>query len=250
MHTEPLRILVAGDFHRDLNAIEIAATRAVTFDCDTILQVGDFGWFPQRSDSDQWLGEVDEIMTRHGLQLGWIDGNHDDHDAIDRLTAEHGYTAPIRQTERIWYLPRGARCIWHDVTFAFCGGAASFDRDARLERESSPRTLWWPQEAVTDEDVNRLVDDGPAGVLLTHDVPSGYGAPRIAATVGGWQPTLDNQARLAHIAAALAPKLLFHGHWHLAHRHQIHGCTVQALDCEITPGAYWVLDLSTEADAT
>ena len=181
--------------------------------CEAIVQLGDLGFFPRRRFGRLFLAGVELLLERMNLRLFFLEGNHDDLDALWRtkLPLVGGFAAV---GERVFYLRRGQRFRWHGVRFLAVGGAHSLDRGWRLQIEQTPRTLWWPEETLSDADVARACRGGRVDVLLAHDCPAGVAIPGIdtAAVV----ETELNRRQLARIVGAVRPVHgLYHAHYHL-----------------------------------
>jgi hypothetical protein len=114
------------------------------------------------------------------------------------------------------------------------GGAMSVDKRLRVEGES-----WWPQEELTDTDVEYAKRDGAVDVIVSHDCPRGVDIPGVGPdTKGGargdWPPDILAEARrhrdkLATICRATAPDWLFHGHYHIPYAAQLDATRVVGL---------------------
>lgn len=221
MVVDPRRLLIAGDTHGNLEWIGTLSKLAARHDCDVVVQVGDFGFWPdpvvmRRSRraviNHRWLDAVDQRAAVHGVRWLVIDGNHDAHPlARDAFPVDETLRREVR--ERIVWADRGAVWNWAGVRFGALGGAVSIDRTHRIEGES-----WWATEHISESDVDRLVEHvGPEGldVLLAHDAP---------VLPAGFRPLADRT-----LAAACAESIgrvdaavrrtgahrVFHGHYHL-----------------------------------
>jgi len=99
--------------------------------------------------------------------------------------------------DHVRYAPRGHRWTWGTTRILALGGAASLDKEWRLAEEGrrsakairkskfreaaggAPApppnyagTLWFPDEELSDDDVETVLADGtPVDLLLTHDKP-------------------------------------------------------------------------------
>lgn len=162
---DPRRLLLAGDVHGNEWWIAVLAGVAARLDCDAILQVGDFGYDPRDKAGRRFLRRADAAMDLFGLRLFWIDGNHDNHDALAAEARDDNGMTVIGSLLR--HLPRGYRWEWSGVRFGALGGAFSSDWEERKKRGD-----WWPAEALTDEDVEALGHER-LDVLVTHDAPIG-----------------------------------------------------------------------------
>lgn len=232
----PDTIAVAGDWHGNTvhgeQAIQWAAIRGAT----VIVHVGDFGFWTPGPKTTRYLNRLEAALTEHGMRLFWVDGNHEDHDTLQKLPiAEHG----LREIRpNIWHIPRGFRWDWHELTWMGVGGAASVDRHWR-----KPGTEWWPGEYITEDDVIHACRPGRVDVMVTHDVPLGVEVPSLR-KAGGW-PIQDlsrsdqNRDKLATIVHHVQPTSLFHGHYHCRYTGQLRHAggvmVVEGLDMDGTP---------------
>jgi hypothetical protein len=101
------------------------------------------------------------------------------------------------------------------------GGGVSIDAHFRTEGLS-----WWPEELITDEDVDDAVAAGEVNVLLSHDAPNNPSLDRYlikhsAYVIGqGYEGykvddiSKANRAQMDLIYQATKPKLVIHGHYH------------------------------------
>lgn len=164
VRSEPSKLLIAGDIHGNERWIGSLCKLARRYGCDAILQLGDFGYWPHTVDGRRFLKHVDWHAERNGVAcVYWIDGNHENHDALVALEPEPDGTVVIG--ERCRYIPRGLRWEWQGIRFGALGGALSVDRRERVEGES-----WWAGEVMTRSDLERL-GDRPLDVLATHNAP-------------------------------------------------------------------------------
>lgn len=206
---EPRRILVAGDVHMDSawmrELIEIARAER----CQTIVQLGDLGFFPRRSAGARFLARAEERLGQADITLVFIDGNHDDLDSLAQSTRR--MAGPFAEiSEYVLYAPRGTRFEWCRVRFLAVGGAYSIDQGWRIRAELQPRTLWWPNEVLSDSDVELASRGGDVDIVLAHDCPAGVEIPGLLAI----PDAEENRRQLARVVDATRPQLLLHGHFH------------------------------------
>lgn len=218
MFNEPKTdILVVGDVHGSWQQMEKAIRYAHDSGLDTIFQVGDYGiWHNDKP----FLNQQQHLLEEWGIQLLFIDGNHENFPRLyDKKVLDDG-TRYVR--ENITHVPRGYRWEWHGLTFLGLGGAASIDK--RFRR---PGYSWWPEELITVEDILTAQAGGPVDVMFTHDSPRTapnsvtddymgqlgaieyYGAAEVAYCT-------DHRDRLAEVTNVTTPRLLIHGHYHKA----------------------------------
>lgn len=210
---EPKRVLLGGDIHMRTEQAEYLIRMARAEGCIAIVQLGDFGFWAHQEEGMKFLRKVNTMLEREDIDLYWIDGNHDNHSLLWQ------YPHPLRGgwpmiAPRIFYIPRGTRWTWRGVRFLGVGGGFSIDRDGRLQSEAKkkkPHTLWWPQETITDEQVEAAGTD-PVDVLLSHDCPWLVKLPFVH-----YKDDLEtemNRRQLLKIAEATNPSLIVHGHYH------------------------------------
>lgn len=214
-----MKLLLVGDSHGEHHFLRQAAKHARTLGITTIVQLGDFGLWPDERRCGKWLRETDRILAANDVErLVWIDGNHDWHDRLDQYRdlgdRDHDGFIICDPARRIRYADRGHVWTWDGLRFGALGGAVSVDQQYRTFGLS-----WWKQEAPTQDDLDRLVDNaGPDGldVLLTHDSPifppGATSMPGLSVHV---EADCDRTRRL--IASAVeqcSPEFVFHGHWH------------------------------------
>jgi predicted phosphodiesterase len=202
------RVLIAGDTHGNTAWVEALTRKAAEHGCPIIMQVGDFGYFPDHPGGPRFLTAVDTACAVNGVELWFIDGNHDDHFA---LTEHRESDTPVALTDHVTYIPRGARIVIGGRSFGFLGGAFSVDW-----RDRTHGIDWWPNETTDPADVARLGGD-QLDVLITHDAPA-----RI--DLSAWPLSAEDQVRADHVRSLIAaaveatrPRVVLHGHWHHAH---------------------------------
>lgn len=111
------------------------------------------------------------------------------------------------------------------ISIAGLGGATSIDRDWRLEEEArtrKPRSIYWPEEGVSVEAVQRLIKSGQTvDLFLSHEAPLSVHRSGLLNLLPPDQlppefekdPALDT-AMVSSARAALKPRLHAHGHHH------------------------------------
>ena len=81
-HRDVRRVLIAGDTHGNTKWVKHLTEVAARNDCPVIIQAGDFGYFPDHRDGPRFLSAVDQACAANGVELWFIDGNHDDGAAL------------------------------------------------------------------------------------------------------------------------------------------------------------------------
>ncbi len=228
---DPGRVAFAGDWHGNTSWAASAIHHAKDQGADVVVHLGDFGYTFHPS----FLRGVADALRHTGLTLLFVDGNHEHHPKLGRYPLDADGLRPVVDG-LVWHLPRGHRWEWGGRRFLACGGAHSVDRPWR-----EPGVSWWPGEWVTDADVQRCVDGGPADVLVAHDCPSGVPIP-------GLRPDLfppveilrgdEHRGVIRRIVDATRPWLVWHGHYHQRYEVAVEfgygPVVVQGLDCDGT----------------
>jgi len=214
------RVLVLGDVHGNEKFFARACRVAAREGCDSILQVGDFGYWEHYSHGARFLAMAEFELQARGLTCYWIDGNHENHPLLwekyglaasddaddDTYGASRGEMLEIRP--HLFYLPRGYRWEWEGTSFLACGGAYSIDAPGRVVGQS-----WWATESITDAQIAACNDGPDVDIMVTHDVPWGFALPAIAFKES-YPLSIENRKQLSMIVEANNPKLLLHGHYH------------------------------------
>ncbi len=220
---QPTRVQLLGDVHGDTRAAIDAIRCAARDRCDAIVQVGDFGYWEHTSAGRRYLDTLNTLLKAQDRHLFWLDGNHENH-AL--LATEHGASRGRVTSVRsnVHHLGRGARWVWGGLTWVALGGAGSVDMGVRVPGQS-----WWPEEAISVEDVAAAAAAGPCDVLLCHDAPSAVRTtrtgrrqlqlydPRFSPSeqVSAWCAASREQLDAA--VALLSPRLVVHGHHHVGY---------------------------------
>lgn len=221
---EPTKLLIAGDWHGNAGWARSVIDYAAQHECDTIVQCGDFGFWCDTPETTRFLSSLQADLEHHGITLYWIDGNHEDHDRLQRMTLGLNFPTHTAGYDRILYLPRGYRWQWWGKTWMSVGGAVSVDRLDRTEGKS-----WWPAETLTDEQIAHCCRPGGVDVIVAHDCPIGIDIPGIGRSFDpardptrGWRVSAlieadTHRAKLRRIWDATGATRLYHGHYHIGY---------------------------------
>jgi hypothetical protein len=176
--------LFVGDTHGDAGWLKfVVLPTTMKMGISTIIQVGDFDYWP---DSRKFMQIVKTAREKFGVDILFIDGNHEHFTKLDRdvraaqvvAGAAEGDRDPVKLAPGLVYLPRGSRVTVAGRSVASVGGAASIDRADRVEGKS-----WFPEERISDLDIGAVAARGHADILITHDAPSGWTNPESSPTV-------------------------------------------------------------------
>lgn len=211
------RFGVVGDIHgftKDgVNALNEMGKRKITH----VFVVGDFGLWTHLAEGHEFLDELNAAAERNGLTVLAVGGNHENWDHwnwfVENMPTGKGF-AMVRR--RVLLAPKVHEFRLFGKQFVVAGGAVSIDKDYRLSEERKPRTLWWPNEELTDADVESIRNmkfpkTDHADILLTHDC-SNYTNFR-----GRLKPDAESERhrhRIDEVIRAVKPEVHFHGHMH------------------------------------
>jgi len=280
---KPKKILMLGDTHGYHEHVEWAASVAEAEKADAIFVLGDFGYW-EHGDGGFFLDKCSAIVSDYGVPIYWLDGNHENHTwlrerYIDNAEIPRDEDGFVIIRPGLLHAPRAHTWTWNGYKFMALGGAYSIDVEGRLIEEGRKRkqalakldameqghffnltqeTLlaasgehiyWWPEEEITDEEVEEALKVDKVDILLTHDKPL-FAEP-------DWNrkndPTSEvNQAKVQKVMEHLRPQVLFHGHLHYAYKdpmfigadeHDLIGVDIHGLDCNPElhgyDGWYW-----------
>lgn len=214
-----LRVGLLGDTHGTANTVLAAVKRFQSQGITDILQVGDFGVWPGKH-GQVFLAYVNTLLNKYGVTMYVTPGNHEDYAQINSWHVhEDGW---MRARSNILVAPRGHRWEWEGKSFVSLGGAPSVDRGWRVRAQRTQGyPVWWPEEAITGEDMMKTMAGGHADIMVAHDAPRGVPQieTRIAGNPGGFEAAdleyaLQGRNDMLSVVDVVRPKLFFHGHYH------------------------------------
>ncbi len=203
--------LYIGDVHGEFaNFEEIAkcAIRLSPVQIDQIVQVGDFGFWPRQG---VWYRK-----STLPVPVRWIDGNHEDFDALESGSGFH-------EDFDAEHIPRGTV----EGHVLYCGGAASIDKAWR-----TPGFDWFYQERINQRQVEAAIEalsEVDIRVMVAHDTTD-KGYPHVLSP--GKLRTADRSSEYALqvLIEAARPNLYIHGHHHLSREYEVERCRFRSLD--------------------
>jgi hypothetical protein len=207
---EPARVAFAGDWHANSRWAVYAIEHAASERADVIVHLGDYGYLFEPG----YVRTVEQACAEHRLPLLFVDGNHECFPTLHAFPMRENGLREV--SDHVWHLPRGFRWQWAGRTWLALGGAHSVDRLYRHVGES-----WWPEETITDEQARKVIADGPADVLISHDCPAGVTIPGIddRDTPPPFPATEiarsdEHRQLLRSVAEVVQPAAVWHGHYH------------------------------------
>jgi len=220
-----MKILIAGDWHGytdwAIKVVELASRNNI----QTIFQLGDFGWWPGQG-GIKYKNALSQCLIDSYVKLYWLPGNHEWYDDIDEFPNRFNASPKgfYEVAPNMFYMGKVNTWTWRNKKFAVVGGAVSIDREFRRIHES-----WWPQEQLTDEEVEKAKCLGKIDYLFTHDCPQAHPFQHLVPDV----ESEIHRRKMTGIARKLDPMLWFHGHMHIPAKYPFDGrCTVYSLDCD------------------
>lgn len=216
------RVMALGDSHGNTQFMEGALDLASRSKADVVHVVGDFGIWDHTHAGIEFLNNVNDLAEELDLLVTFTDGNHENFDSL--------YSYPLgddgwrRVRTSIWHAPRGHMWRWGSVNFLSMGGAHSIDGPGGVwKRGRGPGNGWWPQETITDEEIQTAVETmmdwanntpyAEVDVMFTHDAPRGVPLPP---SIKGYPAANLNRDQLRQVYEIAQPQLLVHGHYHLS----------------------------------
>lgn len=203
-----------GDTHGNYSWLMYALGKFNREGVTTILQLGDFGIWP----GERAKGVIHQVglsLRNYKQTMYVVPGNHEDYSQIAGVPmADDGWQ---HFHDRILLAPRGHRWEWDGMSFVALGGAPSVDRTLRLAKNWP----WWAEEAITQEDVDKVVAGGYADVMVCHDAPIGIQGieKEIEHNPHGFADedlvyASEGRELLTQAFHGVAPKIFLHGHYH------------------------------------
>jgi len=220
---------MVGDTHGNTRSLMASLKVAGEQRIQHVLVLGDFGLWTHFSDGIAFLDDVNEYAAAMNATVYAIGGNHENWDHwnwfVDNMPTSKGF-AMVRR--RVLLAPKVHSFRLAGTNFAVAGGAVSIDKDWRQQRErggivddswgqkvrvsgSGPKTLWWPNEELTDDDVAAVRRLGKHDILFTHDCST------YTPFKGRLKEDFDSKVhrqRIDEVIKAVKPKFHFHGHMH------------------------------------
>lgn len=190
---------------------------ALTLSCDKIVVLGDFGAWEHMRHGVHFMDEVNDLGADTGVRLYWLHGNHDNATLVLEMYGDQrddeGF---ILVRKNVLYIPQGHSWTWASSTFRSFGGAYSIDKQMRLameERRADPGSLWFPEEQMSDAEMDELLsaDADEKDFVLSHDKPLSSRPNWNRKDISGCAP---NQIRLQKALEVHRPTYWLHGHLH------------------------------------
>ncbi len=235
------RVLVIGDSHGHAGMVARACLVASRLGAREVWSVGDFGVWPGRSGRG-FLDSVEYDAAACGVTVRVVPGNHDDYDQVDAaLALSDGGWAALRPHVLVARRGHVHRVVSSRVMCL--SGAASIDGPGGVwSLVRGPGDGWWPQERISEEDVEVACGNidaaGGIDMMVCHDVPD-------TVPMNGQRdfPLGEEvRARIRRVAEHGGVGLLLAGHWHRFVDRTVDGRRELVLSADINPEeCQWVV---------
>jgi len=258
-----MKIGFVGDIHgrvfHTLTAV-LAWQSILNRNLDLVIQVGDFGTFPELDrldpatsrfaqedpteldfsrllNADEYLGSALRDTRRQLLRpIHFIRGNHEDHAWLAELHVRQATSvSAVDHFDLFRHVEDGAVLDFEAARIAFLGGIESTDTDEQIDLEAY-RTLMRMPAGVVD-------------LLVTHDAPFG---------IGTYRSRPQGSPMISELIETLQPRYHVAGHYHHMNGPRNYGKTVYlGLSCllhplrrdptrSVQPGSLALLDTETD----
>lgn len=202
-----MAIYVTGDIHGEIGRFFGNDYKSLKNN-DYVIVAGDFGllWH----ENVQYYNMIKAISGLDFTVL-WVDGNHENHDWIDRLTVTRWKGGDIHQiTDNCIHLMRGQVYEIEDKTFFTFGGATSIDRVYRV-----PGISWWEREVPSYMECNEALDN-----LMNYDYTVDYIITHAASDQSLFKVNPRfNTDNVTNFLAEIERNIKFK-HWYFGHYHE------------------------------
>lgn len=214
------KVLFVGDTHGEIELINKAVVLAQRANCKRIVQVGDFGYFP-----NIYPEFIESLNSK--IPFYFIDGNHDDHSVLPHEAEGIVNLRELEhEVENFYYIPRGLALNWGESNILFMGGANSVDKEHR--------TLgidWWDTEEISYGDYQIASDNQyiweKVDIIVSHE------CPRTEAIRYKGEGNDYSSRAIGELIELFNPWLLIHGHHHRSYILKTEGGTViKGLGCK------------------
>jgi len=201
-----MRVLFVGDSHGNAEFIKRVFGYAEEKEVETIIQVGDFGWWPRFPQGERFIHAVSSLASRMDIPFYFIDGNHEDHHQLP-----HESTFEVTEMEPgLFWIPRGTTFEMGGSRLLGFGGAVSVDRKWRTEHID-----WFREEVASYVQYHRAMDATDIDIVVAHDVPTGVSLNLTYPVTADIEAhCISHRDGLAELRDTLEPERWMAGHYH------------------------------------
>ncbi len=174
-----MSIYVCGDFHGTLDIRKIYKKNwPESENCKILFELGDFGFIFSPEDTKNYRKEqkqLNHLSSTIPFTLLVVLGNHENYDIINKLPEIDIYGGKVKKLrENIFFLNNGEIYVIDDKKYFVFGGAASTDKERRIEGIS-----WWKEEVPDVKTMNFGLDNlakynYKVDFILSHTAPASF----------------------------------------------------------------------------
>lgn len=223
-------VLILGDIHNTWRKTNFLIAK---YKPTTVLQCGDFGWWPRfhkTTNLSHGTYRVDHMtgirkaapFNQYGIRTGdtkihFCAGNHEDWEDLNSR-ADSFNPISVELYKNVFYMPRCSTLKLPDGrNVLFMGGAMSTDKEWRRYRYD-----WYPEEVITQADVYNL-PDVEIDIVVSHTSPSWF-KQELFEKADDWKQSDAYWLEKFRDPSCLAldvvwekyrPSLWFFGHYHI-----------------------------------
>ena len=239
--------LCIGDTHGHMDDLLIVAFAAIYYSnmhADQIVQVGDFGYWPN-SEISYGKRTVLKNIPQHpkyleNVKMGFIDGNHEHFDDLSAGVNHQEQYGHIHPEYKIEHIKRGEI----KDTILHMGGAISVDRANRTAGH-----YYFSDEAIKIGDLYQAIDNvenlgmsGKIKTIISHDTGQDAFESGMKDDFKNDVYSTNNRKMLQSLIDEVKPKLVVHGHYHRSSRYEHNGTTYVCLDTTTRGSLHKILD--------
>lgn len=219
-----MKIAWVGDVHasyREFGHLLFGVKRK--HNIDLVIQVGDINYFPRAMDVIDFRA-VPSSLERTGLEMLWVDGNHEDHSILQYMDDFDSSSMNVFGPNA-HYMKRGSLKEIAGHTFLFIGGAESRDKHNRVEGYD-----WFREELAWGQQINHILDQADAAVarglpiiVVAHTCPQlAIDDPSNIFDIHDCGGTHHNKM-LDEVLEITKPVMWYHGHFHKGAEYKLAG---------------------------
>ena len=137
------------------------------------IQLGDFGFIFKYNDY-KWNHFINDFQKKYpDKTIFTVLGNHENFDSIEKMPQVIKFGARCRKIrDNIFAVERGEILQLEGKNILCVGGADSTDKQWRKSGVS-----WWPQESISDDQVERAIENGLSDKYESIDIIASHAMP-------------------------------------------------------------------------
>jgi DNA repair exonuclease SbcCD nuclease subunit len=143
-------IYITGDTHGLIDFDKLNYFKTIyTSTKDILIILGDAGIVWSEEELQQTISKYELL----GMEIVFIDGNHENFSMLNNLSIVEMYGAKMHKiSNNIYHVLRGEIMTINNLNFLCLGGAISIDKHYRILNKS-----YWLEEEITEKDINNAL---------------------------------------------------------------------------------------------